>query len=213
MRIKHFSDIHSDLTILDRIPATESFDAWVNTGDLFPNHTRGNREVEPRFQEDWFRRKSATIFRRLGGKPIVTVDGNHDFISFGEMLIKYGYQGEVYCIKPGEVVEFGDLTWTGYPHITFIEGEWSNEAGPLELSRLAEQACLSWSDVLVTHTPPGNILSGPWGCSCLSSYLAYHPHNFRYHFFGHVHSHHGKAEALGVKFHNSATTIQLVDIG
>lgn len=212
MRIKHFSDIHSDLTILDRIPLSEDFGAWINTGDLFPNRSRGNRQIEPVFQEDWFLRKKSAIFKRLGGKPIVTVDGNHDFISFGEMLIKHGYQGEVYCIKPDEVIEFGGLSWAGYSHIPFIEGEWNNEAGPLELSQLAEKVCLSWADVLVTHVPPSNILSGPWGCSCLASYLAYHPHNFRYHFFGHVHSHHGQAEALGVKFFNSATTIQLVEL-
>ena len=65
MRVKHFSDIHSDLTILGGIPLSEGFDAWINTGDLFPNRTRGNRKIEPAFQEDWFLGKRAPFLRDL----------------------------------------------------------------------------------------------------------------------------------------------------
>ena len=214
MRIKHFSDIHSDLTILDRIPLLEDFDAWINTGDLFPNRSRGNRQIEPAFQEDWFLRKKSAIFKRLGGKPIVTVDGNHDFISCGEMLIKHGYQGEVYCIKPDEVIEFGGLSWAGHGAIPWIEGEWNDELRTPEMLEIVNQVLDQDADMLVTHCPPAGILAGPWGCGVLANALAYRGLNkYKHHFFGHVHSYGGHSITDGsTTYWNSATTIQLVEL-
>jgi len=212
MLIAHASDLHSNLVPLWNIAPT--VDAFVITGDFFPDlHTSFDKAKCAKFQEEWFKKKRQSIFKTLEGKPIITVDGNHDFVSLGEMLIKYGYPGEVHCITtPDKPIEFGGLLWTGYPHIPFTGGYWSKECEALEASQLAEQACLSWADVLVTHVPPAGIMANQYGCTSLRSYLDVHPHNFRYSFFGHVHERRGHMEKDGIKFYNSATIVQLVDV-
>lgn len=213
MIVAHLSDLHSNLLPLKAVETTK-IDAFIFSGDFFPNITRGKVATEINFQTDWFLKERDTIFKALGNKPVINVDGNHDFISLGEMLKKYGYAGEVYQINEHEVVEFGGLKFAGHGYIPWIEGEWRGELRLPEMSNIVEKVWQhGYADVLVTHTPAAGILAGIWGCSVLSNRLSYFDHTFTHHFFGHVHMH-SPQEAIinGTKFYNSATCCQIVDI-
>lgn len=166
-------------------------------------------------QEHWFQTNLSTWFRVLGGKPVITVDGNHDWASLGGLLEKYGYVGPVHRIgqTQGEVVDFGGLKWTGYREIPIIDGRWVGESTVLELNELANAACNTGADVLVTHCPPANILANAFGCGALLNNLAYNTnHRFRYHLFGHIHECAGVMETFGIKFINSATLCREVEL-
>ncbi len=96
LRIVHISDQHG------MIPSRNSFknlldiaDLVVLSGDLFPNSTRGIRTIEETFQANWlYGRADHPVNRRdrriplerwvefLGNLPVLSVGGNHDFISF-----------------------------------------------------------------------------------------------------------------------------------
>jgi Icc-related predicted phosphoesterase len=115
MKYFHASDLHGDLNVLTLIG--KNVDAVILTGDVFPNRTRGNVIVEQEFQEEWFKTKITPFFRSLAGRPVITVDGNHDFVSLAEMLQKYRYPGDVHAIAPNKVVEFGGHSWTGHRFI------------------------------------------------------------------------------------------------
>jgi len=213
MRVAHASDLHSNLLVLKDVDKT-NIDAFILTGDFFPNITRGNVQTEINFQTDWFKKKRETIFRALGNKPVITVDGNHDFISLGDMLKHYAYAGEVHQISEHGIVEFGGLKWVGHGYIPWIEGEWRGELRTPEMMQVVDKV---WdhgnADILVTHTAPAGIGAGEWGCNVLANKLAYTDHTFTHHFFGHVHVHTPQEETVnGTKFYNSATCCQIVEI-
>ena len=213
MRIAHASDLHSNLLPLKQVD-TSTIDAFVLSGDMFPNASRGNIQTEINFQTDWFKKKRDTIFKALGDKPVINVDGNHDFVSLGELLKHYAYAGEVFQINEHEVIEFNGFKFVGHGYIPWIEGEWRGELRAPEMMDIVDRV---WdhgpADVLVTHTAPAGILAGPWGCNVLANRLAYRDHVFTHHFFGHVHQHTPQEHTVnGTKFYNSATGCQIVDI-
>lgn len=213
MRVAHASDLHSNLLILKSIDTTK-IDAFILTGDFFPNITRGNVQTEINYQTDWFKKKRETIFRALGNKPVITVDGNHDFISLGDMLSHYAYAGEVHQISEHGIVEFGGLKFAGHGYIPWIEGEWRGELRTPEMMQIVDKVWdHGYADVLVTHTAPDGILDEQWGCNALANKLAYSEHMYTHHFFGHVHVHTPQEETVnGTKFYNSATCCQIVEI-
>lgn len=213
LRIAHASDLHSNLLVLKGVDVN-NIDAWILTGDFFPNLTRGNVETEINFQTDWFRKKRETIFRVLGNKPVINVDGNHDFVSLGQLLKEYAYAGEVLQINEHEVVELQGLKFAGHGYIPWIEGEWRGELRTPEMLKVVNNLFDSHTaDVLVTHAAPAGILAGHWGCSALSNRLFYGDHTFTHHFFGHVHQHIPQTQTEhGIQFFNSATGCQLVEI-
>lgn len=213
MRVAHASDLHGNLLILKSIDTTK-IDAFILTGDFFPNITRGNVQREINYQTDWFKKKRETIFRALGNKPVITVDGNHDFISLGDMLSHYAYAGEVHQISEHGIVEFGGLKFAGHGYIPWIEGEWRGELRTPEMMQIVDKVWNhGYADVLVTHTAPAGILDEQWGCNALANKLTYSDHMFTHHFFGHVHVHTPQEETVnGTKFYNSATCCQIVEI-
>ena len=66
IRIGHFSDLHGNFK---RISTAEVPDVWVNTGDFFPNMTRGDVAVEVSFQTAWFEANVDEIIAHLQGRP------------------------------------------------------------------------------------------------------------------------------------------------
>jgi hypothetical protein len=126
----------------------------ICTGDFFPNSTRGIREVEVEFQTAWFRDNQESIFRLFGGLPIVCVDGNHDFVSLGALLVEAGYPGLVVNVNPYETQDFLGFKVAGYREIPWIAGEWNGESYAPEMHGLADCALQSGCEILLTHTPP-----------------------------------------------------------
>jgi Icc-related predicted phosphoesterase len=213
IRVAHASDLHGNILPLKNVDVTK-IDAWILSGDFFPNITRGNVQTEINFQTDWFRKKRDTIFKALGDKPVINVDGNHDFVSLGELLRVYGYAGEVHQISEHEILEFHGLKFAGHGYIPWIEGEWRGELRTPEMTKIVDQVWDNgFADVLVTHTAPAGILAHIWGCNVLANRLTYRDHSFTHHFFGHIHQHTPqKHTENGTKFYNSATGCQIVEI-
>ena len=218
MRVLHTSDLHGRYKAL--LGFDEPFDVWIDTGDFFPNKGRkcGSRidpQVERDYQVRWTRYKSigARIADWLKGRPMLTVPGNHDFISL-HTAVK-GMGGDAHLVTPGGVKLLG-YQWAGYRHIPYIDGEWPGEVEAWEFEELTRGA-LNGADFLVTHAPPSGILSGTpakmYGVSAITTSLAYREHQIRAHFFGHEHSDGGKVtEEMGVRFINGACNLRVHDI-
>lgn len=210
MKVAHFSDVHGHISSLAQIPG--DVEALISTGDFFPNSTRGIREVEVPFQTEWFKINQEEIFRVLGGRPIACVDGNHDYVSLGTLLVEAGYPGIVVPVNPDSVQDFLGFKVAGFREIPYIAGEWNGETFGPEIHGLCDTVLQTECEILLTHTPPKGILSGDYGCSSLSNLLAYSHHNVRYHLFGHCHTDHGTMEDMGIFFSNAATSINVIDL-
>jgi len=206
MKILHTSDQHGKLR--SRHLECE-FDIWVDTGDFFPNKTRGDVHVEVPFQHNWIERKIRAIINALAGRPLVSVSGNHDYINLAQALINAGYEN-AHKINPTEIVEVSGLRFGGFPNINWIEGEWNYETPRGDIGRIVKNCPLDRIDILVTHAPPGSILDlydgVSEGLAALSSALFYMPNSVKCHFFGHVHDCGGLTEEHhGIRFFNGAT--------
>lgn len=214
MKIFHASDLHADLyplTLIDK-----DVDVVVSSGDFFPNLIRGGLSKEPEFQRSWFARNSENICRYLAGRPVIIVNGNHDFVCLAEMLVGCGYTGQVHLLTPDKVTEFGGKRWTGHSFVPYIYGQWNGELQPCDLAVASKQLFRHENiDALVTHVPPAGILASEWGCPTISQCFAHDPNasSIKVHMFGHVHSSGGNTtEVFGTKFYNSACTPQIIEL-
>jgi Icc-related predicted phosphoesterase len=215
IKLMHVSDMHGRYTMLEQAEGQE-FDAWCITGDFFPNKGRGmsgiNAAEEAKHQIAWFGHKEGSIFRRLGNKPVITVDGNHDFVSLGSLLQR-ARPGMVHRITPAGL-DFMDARFAGFPNVPFIRGHWNHESGKDVLSALCYDTFEEGDpEVLVTHCPPYGILDEVegYGCTALTNNLTQRSHRVRAHLFGHCHVDGGKeVEKMGIKFYNGAEHVKLV---
>ena len=210
MKIAHASDLHGFFHVLGGVPTQP--DLWVFTGDMLPNKTRGHILTETRYQMAWFGSVAHNVVRWLRGVPVLLVPGNHDYADLANLLRREGVDAQEVTPRG---VSFQGATFAGFGHIPFIAGEWNREVTDRELSILTLKTLeLGNPDVLLTHAPPGNILNGRYaGNGPLVTALTYHPHKVRVHLFGHAHEDGGQmVEAMDIKFYNSATTVQLVDL-
>ncbi len=208
MKILHTSDLHGSIRSKHLLC---DFDIWIDTGDFFPNKTRGERSVEIPHQKRWFERKAAYVLEALNGRPLISVPGNHDYISLAQFFHNYfGYEN-AHEIVSGKIVEVNNIRFGGFPNIPWIEGEWNYETHNAEMSDIVQLCPLSDIDVLLTHAPPGSILdigfgNVNYGIPSLTSALFYTEHNIKHHFFGHIHTCGGMSvEQGGIQFYNGAT--------
>jgi Icc-related predicted phosphoesterase len=214
MRLGHFSDLHGNLRNL--LSGSELPDVWVNSGDFFPNATRGDRSVEVGFQAAWFRREAASIMARLGGRPVVWVGGNHDYVNFADLLREFGYEGPAYDITSAPV-DLGGHRFAGIREIPWIAGEWNGEMH--DLSSVVDRAFDMDPTILVTHAPAAGILDDDHGAGhgCgnrpLATALAYRPHRVVAHLCGHIHEQGGRdIEEMGIHFFNGAENIRFIEV-
>jgi len=207
MKILHSSDLHSHY---EGLSSFSDFDLWIDTGDFFPNKTRGDREVEVGFQKEWAGSNNLgeLLAKWLDGRPLVSIGGNHDYTSLANLVRESG--GEAFDLSEGPV-EIAGMTFAGFREIPWIFGEWNGETH--DLSNLVRNAIGADPDILVTHAPPAGILDTRQyrgGIEGLTMALNYQPHRIKYHFFGHIHGNGGKAvDEMGIKFVNGANHIRL----
>lgn len=206
MRILHSSDLHG---LWDFLFQFEDFDIWIDSGDFFPNQTRGDLSVEVPFQRACLAEYADRIKAWLGDRPLISVPGNHDFIDLVDEL----NPADGYDLTRGPV-EIGGETFAGFREIPYIAGEWAGEVH--DFQDVIDRTFDADPTILVTHTPPSQILdySGhSYGCSALTGALSFRRHRIRHHFFGHIHQCGGMDEVqMGVHFYNGATYIRCIEI-
>jgi Icc-related predicted phosphoesterase len=210
IRIGHFSDLHGDYDRIAGIP-----DVWVNTGDFFPNMTRGDVSVEVPFQTAWFEANADAIIARLAGKPLIWVAGNHDFVNLVPLLRSRGVEAWDATEAP---VDFMGERFAGLREIPWIEGEWAGEAH--DMAPAVERAFDADPTILVTHCPPSGILDNDggaghgFGSSPMTTALTWRHHRIHTHLFGHIHAMGGKdVEEMGIRFFNGSNGCRIISVG
>lgn len=211
MIVGHFSDLHGEITPL--LESKVDPDLWICTGDLFPNITRGNIRMEEEYQTRWFTLVARELMLRLGGVPLLSVPGNHDYVDLVKLLSRHHY--------PAYMVTYRGLDlmghrFAGFPYIPLIAGEWNYETSSAYLADITARTLASDPDILVTHAPPDGILDAgihAGGIAALTGKLAYTEHRVKYHFFGHIHECGGlDVEEMGVHFYNGAMGVRFIEI-
>ncbi len=153
MKILHVSDTHG---ILARL--SEKADCVVHSGDLMPNKTRGG-PGEAAYQEQWIRRAMPTLVQWMRDTPLLWCAGNHDFFSPIPMMRAAGI--DAYDLT-NDVVEFGGHRFLGFPYVGYLGGEWNFECHPYQWEQrtveMGSRIVTESVDVLVSHSPPRNIL-------------------------------------------------------
>lgn len=209
VRILHSSDLHGSYKPLLAALAKQDYDVWIDTGDFFPNKTRGILPEETQYQSRWFRNKmlSPRLTDALAGKPMISIGGNHDFVRLAPLLKQSG--AVAHDLSDG-FIDLDGLRFAGFRQIPWIAGEWNGEEH--DLRPHVEKALATDPDILVTHAPPDGILDDfGYGIECLTSSLMYSPHRVQAHLFGHAHLRAGESrEVGGVTFHNSATCVRII---
>lgn len=209
MRILHLSDTHGVVVL----PSHVECDLVVHSGDLLPNQTRGPGDIG--FQKDWCTRKlgmlrKLALHARYG---VLYVPGNHDWFDPGPLV------GAPWRTLIDDACTIASLTFYGLPYIPAMGGFWNYERLPSDLSTLTEAAFSARPDVLVAHCPPMYCGDTAWtdfiGNPALTQRLVLHPdHGIRYVLCGHNHEQAGFRGVMGgAQVINSATTMQIVDIG
>lgn len=215
MIILHSSDLHMNV---ERLWQFTEFDVWVDTGDFFPNRTRGNRVVEIAFQEQWLRNgPGAKLIEWLAGRPMIALQGNHDYVMLADILASMGAVNATQLNAVPHEVTIGDIRFAGFSNIPFIAGEWSHESDGKQLNDACRRVLAQDPRVLLTHAPPHGILDADhknhYGIQQLVGKLMYDQHHITHHLFGHVHDDGGKSvERCGIRFVNSARRPQLVEV-
>lgn len=207
MKILHSSDLHGGFKKLLRTAI--EFDVWVDSGDFFPNKTRGDISVEPVWQKKWavWKGVGPRLCDWLKGRPLVCIGGNHDYTDLAAIVRSAG--GTAFNLADGPVT-IGGKTFAGFRDIPYIAGEWAGETH--EFSGLVAEAMACDPDFLVTHAPPAGILdtngTHPCGIKPLTAHLSYAPHRVVAHMFGHIHTQGGSVVSeMGITFSNAATGI------
>jgi len=200
VKVLHSSDLHGRWDDLCRNLDALDYDVWLDTGDFFPNKTRGSWHVEPEYQQHMFGWYVHYIVQHLQGRPVIIMPGNHDFTDLGKLLVAAGHPADqIFRPNLNEVVTVGGLTWAGFRHIPWIAGEWNCEVEGYELVEKVQllDKMNPQPDVLVTHAPPAGILAAgyggaDYGIPPLANWHAYKNKRTRCHFFGHVHEQGGE---------------------
>jgi len=216
MRILHTSDLHLTPLRVGSLLESQGFDLWLDTGDHFPSFGRaiGDRvspEAEVSYQRQFVVMKSwgVRLAEWLDGRPLVSIAGNHDFISLVEVLRAVGYTN-AHEVTPDGITVAGK-TFAGFREVPFIAGEWMGETHLNDFRPLVDRVVASGAEILATHAPANGILdretSGRfnYGIPSLVLGLCYGSHAFTHHFFGHAHVDGGnQVEEMGITFANGA---------
>jgi Icc-related predicted phosphoesterase len=204
--ILHTSDLHGNYKKALAALEAGGFDLWIDSGDFFPNKTRGDWAIEPAFQTKWMAWKdlAARIVKALDGKTLISVGGNHDYVSLASLVKAAG--GNAHDLTEGPVTING-LTFAGFSEVPWMAGEWNGETHAF--NEIVDATFQAQPDVLVTHAPPAGVLDTcpdhGGGIAALMTALCYQAHEVKAHFFGHIHEFGGQVvEEMGIQFANGA---------
>ncbi len=173
MLLCHVSDTHGCFPDLPK-----EAEIIIHSGDLCPNLTRGNREIEIPYQSNWVRKKSATFRDWIGDRPFLFCRGNHDFAPMiCEILVKNGIKAVDLTSKK---VYVKDFSFYGFPFIPYISGEWNCECFVDQMQREVRRLkdiLESGIDILVAHAPIAGVLdfweNGHYGNQQMSDLFSY----------------------------------------
>lgn len=221
VRIIHVSDTHGHFPALPK-----GGDLVVHSGDLCPNATRGNLEIEPFFQQSWLRDNAERFKRWLDGRPMLVCRGNHDFTpaiqpelrAAGLDVTDITNRAAEMTTLPGSSSPHS-LRFYGFPYVNFMCGEWAFEATGGEIAQKTEGIPWGTFDVLVAHSPIAGILDECYGDHignrAMAHYLAYTlPKNQRpiAYLHGHAHEANGQDAFDGMIVSNAATVVWCLTI-
>ncbi len=232
MFIDHVSDTHGCFPTL-----SSKAEVIIHSGDLCPNKTRGIREIEVPFQQEWLKRKAPTFKEWIGDRPFIFCMGNHDFAPNVCQILKD--EADINAIdSTGEKVTLNGIRFYGFPFIPYIDGEWNGECTSAQMHREIRRLgdiLRSGIDILIAHAPPygildanfvirdglnkGDVVVPDWAEHCGNSHLVdlfsygleekYCP---KYLLCGHTHEHWGYDELYGIKISNAATKVNSINI-
>jgi Icc-related predicted phosphoesterase len=207
----HISDTHGELKPLDLSGVT----AIVHSGDFFPNATRGNRFIEPAFQQRWVETNSERLRAWTGGAPLLFIPGNHDFLEDAQGVLRdFGIDA---TDLTGQVLRAHGLRFYGFPWVNRMDGEWNYEASDEEMAlRFAEVP--DDIDVLVSHGPIDDVLDvnaegQRCGSVALREGLSRRLRRPRLLLHGHIHESFGVQSYAGTLVSNAATVQHKIVIG
>jgi Icc-related predicted phosphoesterase len=203
MKLLHLSDTHGRHS--QPFPEAE---AILHTGDLLPNKTRGNRHIEPGYQEHWLRSVLPTLITWTAGRPFLFMPGNHDFFDPCPIMRRAGIEAHNLWEDGPKTID--GVRFAGVPHVPWFGGDWNHEAPEAEIEH--HLSLLPSVDVLVTHCPPHGVLDNalaPFGRSNAIGSRAIREYvdsrNPTWHLFGHCHEQGGAShEGGGTRFVNGA---------
>ena len=223
IRIAHASDTHNQPSIVRQV-ADLDVDVLLLTGDMMGNKVNRmygetvDAITERAYQTGWFRKHAKKWAQDLNGRPVISVPGNHDFISITTWLRHYGVT-VLEITDENPMVEFMGVRFAGFRQVEYLAGEWVGEVR--DFDGIIDRAFNCNPRVLVGHSPPAGILEygdneqDRRGIGALNTALfRTRDHNVTDHFFGHAHESGGQSVTLGgINFHNGAGHIKVHTIG
>lgn len=198
MKIVIVGDTHCQHEDLEHL----SGDVLIHCGDMFDFLFEADDAIES--MDEWFGQQDFALRLCIGG--------NHD-TTLQEALLDNSQPFANARYLEDESLEYGGLIFYGAPWTPLLEGHaFYQSASEIEQSW---QLIPSNVDVLITHTPPENILDRSsqgtsYGCPYLAD--AVRRVSPRVHCFGHVHASAGSIEKNGTHFINASAVNSQLEI-
>ena len=159
MRIKHTSDNHG---LLPKLIGT--FDCVVSSGDFFPDcpYQYRDRSKYIEFQLKWLEAQVYDIKKWLGGRPILMVGGNHDFLSYSIVENVLRNEGITCFDLTDKIITHDFVNFYGFPYVPVIDESFAYELDLDDMQEKVDEMVSELNntrvDVLVCHSALRNIL-------------------------------------------------------
>lgn len=216
------SDTHARFPILKG----QHYDAVIHTGDIFPDPVLKIDLYDPvAFQIQWVKAHIEDFKKMLNGRPLLFVEGNHDFIpadQFEEILKAAGI--EAYSLQD-KVINYDGINFYGFPYVPHINGEFNHERTSDDMAahvdQMADVLNKTYVDVIAAHCPPAGFLdlafeqNARFGNSAMAIGLDYKINKEMlpaYYLCGHVHSSRGITVRNGMVISNAATVFHVLEV-
>lgn len=231
MKLFHISDSHG----FPYMEIPDSADVIVLTGDILPDDwdtLKRNKILglpmpslisRKEYQEYWLLNNLQAFVAWTKNKPLMWCSGNHDYFNPCKMLSDAGIN--VFDTND-RMVNFGGMSWYGFPYVNFIDGNFVYEKSKSQmvietnnlLKTLSKFEMSSFPDIFLAHAPLAGIYDrdkngNSYGNSVLLNCMLYSDKKLpNLYLCGHVHAPDGGYELNGMRIFNSATSSHLIEI-